>query len=66
MTWGQLSDYAREKALQAPPIRLVRPILEIQKKRANPINLFLTKLISHILFAYFVDFIIMLLGYKRM
>jgi len=67
ITWGELLDDGYKKALEAPSIRMVRPMIEPPKQRKphpifNPINAF----ISHWMFAYFIDLIIWISGNERM
>ncbi|CAG2109494.1 unnamed protein product [Medioppia subpectinata] len=68
VTWGKFLDYSRVAAVKAPSIRMVRPLAKNPTSYRGPlgrINHVITKYVSHILFAYFVDAIITLLGYKR-
>lgn len=64
--WGKFFDYLRENAMTTPPTKIVRPIIQPPRhNRANPIEFALTKYFSELLFAYFVDTILFLIGYKR-
>lgn len=66
ISWGVFFAELRKNALITPTTKIVRPIIESPKhNRANPIEFFLTKYFSELLFAYFVDFILYLIGYKR-
>ena len=49
-----------------PSIKVVRPHAGVPKTRPSRLRLWLTITISHLLFAYFVDTIIWILGYKPM
>ena len=51
---------------ESPSIKVVRPHAGIPETRPSRLRLWLTIAFSHILFAYFVDSIIWLLGYKPM
>lgn len=65
ITWGQGFELLREQSIKAPPYKMLRvPISVPRHKRANKFMFKLTKL-SEILFAYFVDFILMLCGQKQ-
>lgn len=50
----------------SPSIKVVRPHAGVPKARPSRLRLWLTKMISHLLFAYFVDTIIWILGQKPM
>jgi len=67
ITWGELFDYGYEAAMEAPSIRMVRPMVKPPKQTEphpifNPIKSFF----SHWVFAYFLDLIIWISGHKRM
>lgn len=65
-TWGYGFEVLREESLKAPPYKMLRiPIKVPNHKRANKLIFSLTKL-SELLFAYFIDFILMLCGQKRL
>lgn len=50
----------------SPSMKVVRPHAGVPQQRPSRLRLWLTILISHLLFAYFVDTIIWILGYKPM
>lgn len=65
ITWGQGFEILRQESLKAPPYKMLRVPIDVPKhRRANPFMFKLTKL-SEILFAYFIDFILMLCGQKQ-
>lgn len=69
VTWGNFLDYSREAAMKAPSIKMVRPLARNPTSASGVLgrmNHLLTKYISHILFAYLVDFILVLFGYKKL
>lgn len=68
ITWGQILNYTRDEALNKPSEKLVRPIAKnpiVAKNRLGKAHHLLIKLISHYLFAYLVDLVIVLTGNKR-
>lgn len=66
ITWGQGFEVLRLESLKAPPYKMLRlPINVPRHRRANKIGFQLTKL-SELLFAYFIDFILMLCGQKQL
>lgn len=66
ISWGKFFEYLREEAVDKPPNKIVRPIIKSPKhNRANPISFILTKIFSELLFAYTIDFILTLIGYKK-
>lgn len=66
ITWGQGFEVLRSESLKAPPYKMLRlPINVPRHRRANKIGFKLTKL-SELLFAYFIDFILMLCGQKQL
>ena len=65
ISWQKYLEYGREMAIEKPSIRVVRPPAQVMTgDGVSQINNFLTKWISEVLFAYFVDFIILLFGRK--
>lgn len=65
-TWGCCFDWLREESYNAPPYKMLRIPIQVPKhKRANKLGFALTKL-SEILFAYFIDFLLVLCGQKRL
>lgn len=66
ISWGVFFEYLRSEAVKTPPNKIVRPIIQSPKHvRANPIQFFLTKFFSELLFAYTIDLILSLIGYKK-
>ncbi|XP_054163305.1 fatty acyl-CoA reductase 1-like [Oppia nitens] len=72
VTWGRFLNYSRLAAQKAPSIRMVRPLANNPTHwrrgtlgKLGHANHVITKFVSHILFAYFVDALLTLLGYKR-
>lgn len=66
ISWGQGFEILRLESLKAPPYKMLRlPINVPRHRRANKIGFQLTKL-SELLFAYFIDFILMLCGQKQL
>lgn len=66
ISWGKFFDYLRKNAYVTPTTKIVRPIIHPPRhNRANPLSFVLTKYFSELLFAYFVDTILFLIGYKR-
>jgi fatty acyl-CoA reductase len=66
VSWGVYFEKLRSVAVRKPPTKIVRPMIHSPKyRRANPITFFMTKLFSELLFAYMVDMILVLLGYKK-
>lgn len=66
ISWGRFFDMSRESAVKRPPNKIVRPIIEAPRyEKANPITFTLTRFLSELLFAYLVDLILVLIGYKR-
>lgn len=66
ISWGKFFELLRDEAVERPPTKIVRPIIKSPKhNRANPISFFLTKVFSELLFAYTVDIILTLIGYKK-
>ena len=51
---------------KCPSMKIVRPHAGVPESRPSRLRLWLTILISHFLFAYFVDSIIWVMGYKPM
>lgn len=66
ISWGRWFELLRDKAVKRPSNKIVRPMIHSPKyNRANPLTFTLTRYLSELLFAYTVDFIITLLGYKK-
>jgi fatty acyl-CoA reductase len=69
VTWGEFLDYSREAVMKAPSIKIVRPLAKNPTSARGPLgrmNHLFTKFVSHILFAYIVDLILVLMGYKKL
>lgn len=65
VSWGQFFQMLKNTATKTPPNKIVRPMIDPPKhKRANPISFFMTKIFSELLFAYLIDTILVLIGYK--
>jgi fatty acyl-CoA reductase len=65
-TWGACFSTLRAESYNAPPYKMLRIPIEVPKhKRANKIGFAFTKL-SEILFAYFIDLILIICGQKRL
>jgi len=57
----------REEAYKKPSTRALRPLLTIPKQKGmNPIQYWIHKIFSHLLFAYIVDTLLSLFGQKKM
>lgn len=66
VSWGKFFEQLRFYAIKTPPSKIVRPMIKSPKySRANPITFSLTKYLSELMFAYMVDIILTLIGYKR-
>lgn len=66
ISWGVFFEMLRNEAVKSPPNKIVRPMIQSPKHvRANPIEFFLTKFFSELLFAYTIDIILSLIGYKK-
>lgn len=66
ISWGVNFELLRSKAVEKPPTKILRPMIQSPKyRRANPVSFFMTKFFSELLFAYLVDTILVLIGYKR-
>lgn len=64
--WGHGFEVLRNESIKCPPYKMLRIPIEVPNhKRANKFIFAMTKL-SEILFAYFIDFILMLCGQKRL
>jgi fatty acyl-CoA reductase len=65
ISWQQYLEFGREAAIETPSIRVVRPLATVMRgDGVSKFNDVMTKWVSEILFAYFVDFIMILLGQK--
>ena len=65
-TWGRCFEVMRVESFLAPPYKMLRvPIAVPKHRRAGKIGFAMTKL-SEILFAYLIDFILVLCGQKRL
>lgn len=69
VTWGEFLDYSRDAVKKAPSIKMVRPLARnptSAKGLLGKMNHLFTKFVSHLLFAYIIDFILVLMGYKKL
>lgn len=65
ISWQKYLEYGRDMAVENPSIRVVRPPARVMTgDGVSHLNNFATKWISEIFFAYFVDFLLVLLGKK--
>lgn len=66
ITWGEGFEILRAESIKSPPYKMLRIPIEVPRhRRANKIGFAMTKL-SEILFAYLIDFILMLFGQKQL
>lgn len=66
IAWGVFFGMLRNEAIKAPPNKIVRPIIQSPKyARVNPIQFFLVRFFSELLFAHTIDLILSLIGYKK-
>lgn len=66
ISWGRFFDMSRKVAQESPPNKIVRPMIHAPRyTKANPITFTLTKYLSELLFAYLVDLILVMIGYKK-
>lgn len=57
----------REEAYKKPSVNALRPLLTIPKQKGmNPIQYWIHKIFSHLLFAYIIDTLLFLFGHKMM
>lgn len=66
MSAGDFMTYARKASLEKPSIYAIRPLMEPPRKRQSKILFKIRSFFYHILFAYFIDLILTLIGRKRM
>lgn len=65
-TWGQSFETLKLESYKAPPYKMLRIPIDVPKhRRANKVSFALTK-ISEILFAHFIDLILLICGQKRL
>lgn len=65
ITWKQYLEYGREEAIDKPSMRVVRPPAHVMDgEGVSKLNNFVTKWVSELLFAYFIDFILIITGGK--
>lgn len=66
LSWGGLYEHYRRRFVETPPIRIVRPFIEVPvQKGPHPIFYPLNRYLNELLFAYFFDFVLGLLGFKQ-
>lgn len=64
ITWGKTFEVLRTESFQSPPFKMIRIPIKVPKyERANPFAFQMLK-ISELLFAYFIDLILILCGQK--
>lgn len=67
ITWYDYLLYSRKQAMRAPSMRMVRPPAQVVGgEGVSLVSHCLTKWISEVLFAYFLDFLLILTGRKAM
>lgn len=65
-SWYDYFHTGAKDLLEAPSIKTIRPVVKFEhQKGKHPIMYRLGLLVNHMLFAYFMDFIMMLMGQKR-
>lgn len=65
ISWHQYLEYGREMAIERPSNRVVRPPAKVMDgEGVSKFNNFITKWVSEMLFAYLVDFILIISGAK--
>lgn len=65
ISWGRFFHMLRDEAVARPPTKVIRPIILPPKhRRANFIMFNMTRIFSELLFAYFIDLVLLLIGYK--
>lgn len=65
ITWKQYLEYGREEAIDKPSMRVVRPPAQVMDgEGVSKVNNLVTKWVSELLFAYFIDFILIITGGK--
>lgn len=66
ISWGVFFDMLRKEATSKPPKKIVRPMIQAPRyKRANPFTFLMVRLFSELFFAYTVDMILTMIGYKK-
>ncbi|RWS29996.1 fatty acyl-CoA reductase-like protein, partial [Leptotrombidium deliense] len=66
LSWKQFLEYGREMAVKYPSYKTMRPPAQVMKtKKVNMFRHLMTKYISEVFFAHFMDFVLVLLGKKR-
>lgn len=66
MSAYQFMTHARKASLKYPSLYMVRPLMHPPKGRINPTIYKLQQFFYHILFAYFIDFILGIVGREKM
>jgi len=62
----EMIEYFRVAQKDSPSMKIIRPHAGLPKTKPSKLRVWLTMMISHLLFAYFVDSIIWILGHKPM
>lgn len=66
ISWGVFFEMLRNTATKTPPTKILRPMIESPKyHRVNPVKFLLIRLFSELLFAYMIDLILTVIGYKK-
>lgn len=66
ISWGKFFQLLRIEATDRPTNKMVRPMIKIpEHNRAHPVKFLMTRLFSELLFAYMIDTILALIGYKQ-
>ena len=63
---GQFMSIGREESVRQPSMYFVRPQMQVPKSRPHPLIHRIQRFVYHTLFAYFIDMLLVLFGYKRM
>ena len=66
MAAGDFMMYARRASIEYPSIYAMRPMMYPPKSRPSPIVYSLQKFFYHLIFAYLIDFMLVLVGRPRM
>lgn len=65
--WSQFLNFGREAAMEAPSMKVVRPPAKVAtEEKIHPVKFLFIKWFSEIFFAYLIDTILTVLGYKRL
>jgi fatty acyl-CoA reductase len=65
ITWHDYLNHSRDEALRAPSMKMIRPPATVAVGQgASKVSRYLTKLFSEVLFAYMIDFLLIVIGRK--